>query len=319
MKVRLLSLFVIALAASVSADAALPLRSSPIAITPDGARLFAVNPDSASVSVIDTAQRTKLAEIAVGAVPQTVAVSPDGELVVVASRDGIVATIDPRTLRIVATVRAGVELFGVATNGTRIFVTDTGAARILVFDMKLGALQSIETEPAPRGLALVGQKLYVTHFTSGRLSIVDVVTLAVERVVSTGADGNLAQAAAVHGGRVYLPQTRANSTNEALLFDTTVFPIVAVVDAATGEHVTRERLSMDVVVRPSNMPLDLAITAAGKLYVVNAGSDDVAAVDLGRRAAGSRRSRSGAILAGSSSRRTNGWRTPTTRSAGRCR
>lgn len=65
----------------------------------------------------------------------------------------------------------------------------------------------------------------------------------------------------------YLPQTRSNSTNQALLFDSTVFPVVSVVDLKTCENLLRGRLALDIADRPVNLPVDAAITA-GKLYVV---------------------------------------------------
>src|SRR5205814_9985987 len=128
--------------------------------------------------------------------------------------------------------------------------------------------------------ALADGKLYVTHFRSGRLSVIDTTTLTVERVISTGSDSNLSQAAWVAGTRVWLPQTRSNSTNEAQLFDSTAFPIVSAVDLASGANLPRERIAIDVGDRPGNMPLDLALTSTGKMYVVLAGSDDVSVIDV---------------------------------------
>jgi hypothetical protein len=53
--------------------------------------------------------------------------------------------------------------------------------------------------------------------------VIDTATLAVERVIATGGDSNLSQSVWVAANRAWLPQTRSNSTNQALLFDTTVF------------------------------------------------------------------------------------------------
>src|SRR6202007_1401752 len=123
-----------------------------------------------------------------------------------------------------------------------------------------------------------GGKLYVTHFRSGRLSMIDTATLAVERVIATGGDSTLSQALWIAGDRAWLPQTRSNSSNQALLFDTTVFPIVSAVDLTDGVNLTRDRIAIDIADRPSNMPLDLALTSAGKMFVVLAGSDDVSVI-----------------------------------------
>ena len=55
--------------------ASAPATSS-IGLTPDGTTLFVVNPDSGSVSALDTASETKLAEIIVGRDPRILAVGP---------------------------------------------------------------------------------------------------------------------------------------------------------------------------------------------------------------------------------------------------
>ena len=64
--------------------------------------------------------------------------------------------------------------------------------------------------------------------------------------------------------RAYLPHIRSNTSNPSLLFDTTIFPVVSVLDLATGHHLLRERLELSVVDRPVNMPFDLALSADGQ-------------------------------------------------------
>ena len=129
-------------------------------------------------------------------------------------------------------------------------------------------------------MAIAGGRLYVTHFLSGRLSVIDTTMLATVQTISTGLDNNLSQSVVISGNRAYLPQTRSNSLNPALLFDTTVFPIVSVIDLDNGQNLSRERIALDVADRPVNMPIGAALTASGKLYVANAGSDDVSVIDL---------------------------------------
>jgi YVTN family beta-propeller protein len=51
--------------------------SSSIALTSDGATLLVVNPDSNSLTLMDTASQAVLAELPVGVDPRSVAVSPD--------------------------------------------------------------------------------------------------------------------------------------------------------------------------------------------------------------------------------------------------
>lgn len=276
----LFAALVVALGNTSSSDE----RSATIAVTDDGSQVVVANADSGSVSLIDTQTRTRVAEIPIGAPAQAVTV--DGPLAYVTSLDGRVAVVDLPSRRLTASAPAGVEPYGVVTDGGRLFVSDYGASSIRVVDR--GTLQvtaTIATEEYPRGLALDGEarRLYVSHFRSGRMTVIDADALAVVKVISTGADSNLSPSIALQGSRAYLPQTRSNASNPALLFDTTVFPIVSVIDLATGENVAKDRFSIDVVDQPVNMPFDAAVTSAGRLYVVHAGSDDLSVIDMATR------------------------------------
>lgn len=262
-------------------------RSSPIALTPDGLLVCVVNPDSSSLSILDARSNQRVAEVALGGTPQTVAVSDDTAYVAMRERGVAVVDLARRSIR--ATIPGFVDAFGVAVAHDRFYVSDHGAARVRVFDREtLAGLGEVITESHPRGLAVdgAGTAVYVTHFRSGRLSIIDPVMLTVRSVVPVLADANLSQSVTLSGDgrRAYLPQTRSNATNPALLFDTTLFPIVTVIDLAIGQTLDRERFSLDVVDRPVNMPLD-AVIAGGKLYVANAGSEDVSVIDLEKRSA----------------------------------
>jgi YVTN family beta-propeller protein len=108
----------------------------------------------------------------------------------------------------------------------------------------------------------------------------------VSKVIATDADANLTQAIILNPAtkRAYVPQTRSFSANPALLFDTTVFPTISAIDLGSAAHVPRERISIDIADQPVNMPLD-AVFTNGKLYVANAGSDDVSVIDLAARRA----------------------------------
>jgi len=267
----LLLLAVCALLTVSAATPVAPRRSSTIAA--DDTRVVTVNEDSNSISIIEGREVT---ERAVCTTPRTV--SLDGNVAFVACADGRVARIEDDT---VAMAEAGVEPFGILAAGARLFVADHGAAAVRVLDSAtLETLATIATEPYPRGLAFDGTSLYVTHFRTGRISVIDADTLAVTRVLSTGADANLSQSITLARGRAYLPQTRSNVSNRALLFDNTVFPVVTVVDLAAGTPLPRERITLDIVDEPVNMPFDSVLTSGGKLYVVHAGSDGVSAITL---------------------------------------
>lgn len=272
--------FAVAMAFAASAASAAVARSATLAV--DGAgSVVALNRDSGTVSILEVSSGQVL-ELPVCSEPETVSVA--GVRAFVACADGMIVSLDLPSRRVVARRDVGVPLFGIVTDGARLFVTAPAAGSLLVLDASLATVRSLSLPDQPRGVALRGEKLYLTHFTTGALSIVETETLRVEKTIATGLDHNLSQALWIEGAKAYLPQTRSNSTNPALLFDTTVFPVVSVIDLASGENLVRERISIDVADRPVNMPLD-AVIAAGKLYVVNAGSDDVSVIDLTRRTA----------------------------------
>lgn len=269
------------LAFALPLSAAQP-KSGPIAVTGDGLFVLTANPDSRSVSVVDAERRVVVAEVKVNGTPQTVCVAPDDARAYVPTREGSLAVIDLAPPRLVQSIGiGGGELFGAVCDGARLYVSATGAARVLIFDRAtMRQTGSVATEEFPRGMAVAGGKLYVTHFRSGKLTVIDTATLAVERVIATGSDNNLSASVWVDGARAWLPQTRSNTANQALLFDTTVFPIVAAVDLSSGLNVPKDRIAIDIADRSSNMPLDLALTSTGTMLVVHAGSDDVSVIRL---------------------------------------
>lgn len=78
-------------------------------------RLYVVNENSNSVSVIDTATNTVVATVPVGASPLSVVVNPAGTRVYVAnSGNNNVSVIDTSTNTIVVTVSVGSTPYGVA-------------------------------------------------------------------------------------------------------------------------------------------------------------------------------------------------------------
>ncbi|HEX2834780.1 MAG TPA: hypothetical protein VHW00_17335 [Thermoanaerobaculia bacterium] len=262
--------------------AALVLRTAPIAVTPDGNRVVVVNPDSASVSVLDVATRTRLREITTCAKPQTVSVTDTRAWV--ACGEGRIAAIDLASLEVIARRDFGIEPFGIIANGDTLFVSDTGDAAVHVLDAAtLAARTRIATLPWPRGMAVNGDRLYVTRFRGGEVVEIDLPKNEVARTLLTGPDSNLSQSIVLANGRAYLPLTRSNATNLVLRFDTTVFPAVAVLDTTTGTNLKHERFNIDTIDQPSNMPVDAVVTSSHKMYVVHAGSDDVSVLDVEKR------------------------------------
>jgi YVTN family beta-propeller protein len=135
------------------------------------ARLWVVNPDSDSISVFDTAGNAKLAEVAVGAAPRSVALAADGRVWVTNKHSASISVVSPITLAVVQTIalpRAS-QPFGVVVspvNGS-VFVALEATGRLLKLDGSSGALTaSLDVGANPRHLALsaAGDKLLVSRF-----------------------------------------------------------------------------------------------------------------------------------------------------------
>jgi len=162
--------FVQAIAAPAIAGTA--VSSSNIAIErPSGqnARLWVVNIDNDTVSVFDAVTSAKLGEIAVGSMPRSVAVAPNGSVWVANKGAGTLSVIDPASLSVSKTVSLprGSQPFGVVIapdNG--VFVTLEGLGKVLKLDANGVTSSSLDVGASPRHLALTqaGAQLLVSRF-----------------------------------------------------------------------------------------------------------------------------------------------------------
>lgn len=262
------------------------VRSQMLAVTSEGDLLLVINPDSNSVSVMDLPAFDNIEEISVGKTPQSIALDASNRFAYVTLLEEdrlLVLNIDGR--RVSRYLPVADEPMGVIvdTNG-RVFVASAGANLIQVFDASTWEpISEIQTESAPTGLALSesGKYLYTTHFFSGLLSVIDLNRFEIEAVIPTSPDSNLSHSLFITPNRGYLPQTRSNATNRALLFDTTVFPVVSVVDLENRINLRQKRISLDVADRVVGIPIDaVVVNRTNELYVLNAGSNDVSVIDL---------------------------------------
>ncbi len=288
-----------------------PVSSSALALSPDGAHLAAVNPDSDSTTLVDVQSLHVIAEIKVGRDPRTLAFTPDGALVLVANRGSDSLSIIDAAWGCRCHAAWGCRCY--VTAGCRCYVTDlplrgqpygvvadadfayvslSALEQIAVIDLHARAVvRLIAIEPFPTGLALAGDSLYVTHLYSSRVTWIDLRSWAVKQVIAADDDANLSQFIALSpdGQRAYLPQTRSNSINLHLTHDSTVFPVVSVIRTlGVDEAPDVSLIDLHVADRPVNLPFAASVSPDGKtLYVANAGSDDVSAIDLatGRGAA----------------------------------
>jgi YVTN family beta-propeller protein len=217
-----------------------------------------------------------------------VAISPDQRVAYVANQgDGTISVVALREAKTITTLLVGSQPYGVVATPLGLFVTDIARWEVVRVDpVKLEVTARTPVEPFPSGLAATGdgKRLLVTHLFNGRVTAIDAATMSLLGGVSTGADTNLSQHIGLSpdGSRAYLPQTRSNASNPSLLFDSTLFPVVNVLDLRRGELNRRERITLDTADRPVDLPLSTALSPDGRtLYVANAGSNDLSVINVG--------------------------------------
>lgn len=267
-------------------------KSSPITVTPDGERLLVVNPDSNSVSVVSVSGTPALEfEIPVGRFPQTVAVDSESRFAFAVNRiDDSLSVLDLDSREAIGCVPLQDEPFAVVTNGNYIFVSNQGSDSISVIHRATFLpLMTIRTAAAPKGMALSndGSMLYITHFFSGKMSVVDTFRMQVIAEVNVSSSANISQAIELDPSNslAYLPQTFSNSTNKALLFDTTVSPVVSIIDLQALVNLRTHRVSVDIVDEPVGIPIDVVRSTANVLYIANAASNDLSVINLNSNSA----------------------------------
>ncbi len=153
--------------------------SGPIQLSADDRTLWVANPETNTVSAtyVYGDAKTPMAEIAVGAEPRNLAVSPDGQYVFVANAGGNTLTvISTGTLKAVGTVNVGTEPYGLAftPSGKKLYVANARSNTVSVVDpVAMRVVTTISgVGQEPRGVAVTNngdnrdddEKVYVTQF-----------------------------------------------------------------------------------------------------------------------------------------------------------
>jgi YVTN family beta-propeller protein len=150
-----------------------PRSSSSIAFETraGGNRVWVVNQDNDTVSVLNAVTNAKVGEVAVGTAPRTVAVAPDGRIWVTNKQSASISVIDPASLSVAQTVplpRAS-QPYGIVFDpaGSAAFVTLEATGALLKLNPSTGAvLGTVNLGANPRHLSVneSSQSLYVSRF-----------------------------------------------------------------------------------------------------------------------------------------------------------
>jgi len=290
---------------------------SSISITADGLLLLVVNPDSNSLTLVDTGTAVPLSEIAVGINPSSVVLSHDDATAYVANQGSdTLSVVDVAAGAVIADVAVGDRPAGVALSpdGRFLAVAELGSDTVRFLDSgTLVTLSATAVADRPYDLAFTpdGRALLITHLLSGFVTHLPVQPYtsylpvafrepAESRTSVPSIDSgqtaypthaaiftwpNVAPAPAVvinsAGTRAYLPQTMANGLGLNTQFDTTLFPKVSVINLETVSHQTSEQIPLPETDRPVGLPWDAALARNdSELWVVNAASNDISVIDI---------------------------------------
>ncbi|MCE9577043.1 MAG: beta-propeller fold lactonase family protein [Deltaproteobacteria bacterium] len=251
-------------------------HSSSIAVSADGARVFVVNPDADSVSVIDADARTLVTEVLLAdahpiadpsgaftpaVMPRALALAPDGAtLYVTGERAGALFAVDLAS-RAVRSVAVGSRPIGVvvAPDGGAVFVAcaqDATVVEIATADLSVRRRVAVDAAPWALGWASDGA-LLATHLLGPGVTVIDPAAMTVratwalpalaprgDRRLAHGDVRGLYDVAARPGtDEHWIPHVllATDTAQPELDFESTVFPAIAIL----GSGAVRATLTTD--------------------------------------------------------------------------
>ncbi len=255
-----------------------------VAVTPDGTEVYVTNTNSGTVSVIDTVTNSVVAIVDVKGYARGIAVNPTGTKVYVASdfmdydseraTHGIVSEIDTATKTVTATIKVGVNPYGVAVspNGTEIYVVNRDSSTISIVDTTTKKFKATipvgdgdyyypYNNEGPTGVAIApdGKKLYVTSYVYGNAAVF-VINTTTETITETIKVGTEPNGIAVNpdGTKVYVANSGSSTVS---VIDTSTNNVTATVNVGKG-------------------PYGIAVTPDGmKVYTTNYRDNTVSVID----------------------------------------
>lgn len=262
----------------------LPRNNSLMAVTEDGRRLLCANPDSGTVTIVDTTDRRAIAELKVGRNPQGVAVVPGRPLALVTVYDeDAVVIVDYSRGAVAGRIEVEDEPYGVvvSSDGSVAYVSHDFPGKVSVVDVERRRVREVwDAGSFVRGLALSPDDrwLFATEFYTARLLKIDTATGAVVDQWAAKPKYNLSRNVVVHPFRpkAYLPHIRSDV--EIIDADRSITPILSVVDLESSEGKRRRPISLDTYngfFAVAN-PWEAAVSPDGRiLFIVYAGTDDM--------------------------------------------
>lgn len=248
--------------------ASVNVGNSPSGIALSHDRLYVASKGSGGMAVINTTS-LEVSKVGYAVSPRYAAVLPDSKKAYITNGDiGTVTVLDMGTMSISSTIDArGIMNRIVASpNGKRIYVADTGNARIVLIDTASDTVAgnwSLGLTPTDLATSPDGSLVYVVHDRRGDHTFDDlsVIDAATGKVLSTSQTGKFAGSLAV---------TPDNKKLYVCLWESDT---VLVVDPSTG------RITSRITARGS--PEDVKVSPDGQIaYVACPNGDGILAIDV---------------------------------------
>ena len=293
-----------------------PTRSSTIIVAADRARVWAVNPDSGTVTAVNTGRLDKAFESRVGLRPRTLAQAPDGTIWVVNEGSYDISVLDSSNGAVIATIDLPYASmpYGIAfaPDGTAAYVTLQAVGRLLRIDPATRTIvhslavgpDSGGIVPKLRGIAITSdsRRILTTRFDSSgqggeiydlavegqTMRLVRTLALANDPGPDTSVSGrgipNYISSVAISpdGLHARAPWKKDNiergvvRDGQALTHDNTVRTGVSQIDLSSGLEDSAERIDFD----DDDMASAVAFSPLGDLvFVAIQGSNAVNVLD----------------------------------------
>ena len=272
-------------ACSAGSRASRQSHSAPLAMSPDGARLYVAHPDADSVTILDVAKRTILHEVLLSGAhpivdpttqrydpavePRALALDSTGaSLYVTGQRSGLLYVVDTASATIRGTVAVCSEPVGVlvGTDDMQVFVAcsqDDEVVAVNAASLAISAMAATPRKPWSLAFAPDGRTLLATHLLGPGVTALATDPLAVLQIWSLPDHGPESDPTEPHGqvrgiyDAVARPGTNetwiahlmlgTDTAQPTLAFNMTVFPAVSILEAG-GNQLAR----LSVVANPAS-------------------------------------------------------------------
>jgi YVTN family beta-propeller protein len=183
--------------------------SSSVLIHSNGSQVWNVNPDNATVSVIDESALSLAAELPVGLLPVSVAEAPDGRVWVVNAVSASISVINASTLSVEQTIalpHASLP-YGIVFDDSSAYVALEGTGEVIKLALNGAELARRDVGQNPRHLSIDsdGTTLYVSRFITPTLPGEDTANPVVE------------DASGPYGGEMLVLSTTDLSINDTVV------------------------------------------------------------------------------------------------------